>query len=132
MFLQNYIFHILLSFKEKHYFYAINVCHHKKGGECWIKDSIVVVLMIPNIEWKIIWIYFYSMWKIFLPLKSYFHVFISVNIFTEVTCSALWLYTFKLMISIYIFYLSLMKYQKYFYGWKVTTMFLHRFVFSSK
>ena len=33
-------FHILLSFKEKRYFYAINVCHHQKGGECWIKDSI--------------------------------------------------------------------------------------------
>ena len=37
---QNYIFSILLSFKENSYFYAINVCHHKKWGECWIKDSI--------------------------------------------------------------------------------------------
>jgi len=78
-------------------------------------------------------------WYIFILCEKYFYcwkvtiyVFISVNIFTEVTCSTLCLNTFKLMISNYIFYLRLIKYQKYFYGWKVTIMFLYQFVFLSK
>ena len=71
---QEYIFHILMSFKEKIVFMQSMFVIIKKGeivelrfscccfddSKCWI---------------KIIWIYFYSMWKIFLLLKSYYSRF---------------------------------------------------------
>ena len=123
---QEYIFHILMSFKEKIVFMQSMFVIIKKGkivelrvSCCCFDDS--------------------KCWYIFILCEKYFYcwkvtiyVFISVNIFTKVTCSTLCLNTFKLMISNYIFYLRLIKYQKKIYGWKVTTMFLHQFVFSSK
>ena len=68
---QEYIFYILMSFKEKIVFMQSMFVIIKKGeivelrfsccrfddSKCWI---------------KIIWIYFYSMWKIYLLLKSYY------------------------------------------------------------